>query len=101
MQMFFGNEEILIISFRFYFNVRFAGDCRTAEGGILKRCLAEKAVQEAIHLLRRKPASLIMAFTEGLFAKSVSVDVSGQSSAGQRDGSLHYQPLPGGSAASE
>lgn len=42
-----------------------------------------------------------MAFTEGLFAKSVSVDVSGQSSAGQRDGSLHYQPLPGGSAASE
>lgn len=27
--------------------------------------------------------------------------MAGQSSAGQRDGSLHHQPLPGGSAASE
>lgn len=53
----------------YYFNRRFAGDCSTVKGDILKRCLAEK-VQEAILLLWWKPACFVLAFTEGLFANA-------------------------------
>lgn len=55
--------------FLYYFNRRFAGDCSTVKGDNLKRCLAEREVQEAILLIWWKPACFILAFTEeGLFA---------------------------------
>lgn len=60
--------SICILVHLYYFNRKFASDRGTVKGDILKRCLAEKEVQEAILLLLWKPAWFILGFTEGLFA---------------------------------
>lgn len=92
-------EEYGSSPFPHYFHRRFAGGRSTVKGGILTSHVAEEG-QEAGLWLWGTPACFVWVFTEGLFCKHVSVAVSGQSSAGQRDGSLQHQPLPGGTAAS-